>query len=322
MSDVGTPTPGAEIELPEARMHVRTPKDPGVAKIVRNELCTSKKAAGFVRHIEIDLTGTGMEGTCLPGQAIGVIPDGEDENGKQHKLRLYSLSSPTKGEDGRGHIVATTVKRLVDEHWESHRLFTGVSSNYLCDRQVGESVRVTGPNGKRFLLPREPDKHDYLFFATGTGIAPFRGFLMDLIDAKSTSQVVLVMGAAYSTDLLYHADLLRWQDEHPNFRYITAISREKQRDGHDPLYIQDRLRTERDSLLPLLTSERTLLYVCGVAGMELGIFQQLGLSLNGSALEQYLQVDREALADIRRWNRGMLHKQIRPTKRVFLEVYA
>lgn len=313
---------GPEIVLPEAKMHLRTIKDPATATIVRNELCTARKAAGYVRHVEIDVSGTPLAGHCLPGQAIGVLADGVDKDGKPHKVRLYSICSPTRGEDGKGAVIATTVKRMVDEHWETGALFVGVSSNFLCDRRPGDKIRVSGPNGKRFLLPVARDEHDYIFFATGTGIAPFRGMLLDLLEAKSRSRVVLVMGAPYSTDLLYHADMLRLAQENPNFTYITAISREKQADGHDQLYIQDRLRTERDRLLPVLRSERTLLYICGVAGMELGIFQQLGLQLDGGVLRQYLEVDSGALADIRKWSRQMIHKEVRPTKRVFMEVYA
>lgn len=303
-------------------MHVRTPKEPGVATIVKNELATSRKAAGYVRHVEIDLTGSGMEGTFMPGQAIGVVADGLDENGKPHKVRLYSICSPTRGEDGKGVIVATTVKRLIDEHWETRKLFVGVSSNYLCDRRPGDKISVTGPAGKRFVLPVDKSAHDYIFFATGTGIAPFRGFIMDLLESGCQSQIYLVMGSPYSTDLLYHADLLRMQEQHKNFQYITAISREKQADGHDPLYIQDRLRTERNRLLPTLINPRTLIYICGVAGMELGIFQQMALQLTGADLRQYLDVDPEVLADIRKWTRQMIHKQVRPSRRVFMEVYA
>lgn len=313
---------GPEIVLPEVKMHLRTPKEPATATIVRNELCTARKAAGFVRHIEIDVSGTELAGQCLPGQAIGVLADGVDQNGKPHKVRLYSICSPSRGEDGNGHIIATTVKRMVDEHWETHGLFTGVSSNFLCDRRPGDKIRVSGPNGKRFLLPVKRDDHDYMFFATGTGIAPFRGMLLDLIHEKSASQIWLVMGAPYSTDLLYHGDFLQWEQRLPNFHYITAISRERQSDGHDPLYIQDRLRTHRDRLLPVFKSERTLMYICGVAGMELGIFQQLAFNLDEQGLAQYLDCDREALSDIRKWSRQMIHKQVRPTKRVFMEVYA
>jgi len=95
------------------------------------------------------------------------------------------------------------------------------------------------------------------------------------------------------------------------------------------MYVQDRLRAERERLDSMLRSSRTLVYICGVAGMELGIFEQLARQLDGASLEQYLGVDPEALALLRMgpegkavWQRSMIHKQVRPTRRMFLEVYA
>jgi ferredoxin--NADP+ reductase len=311
--------------LIDVKMHLHTPGAPCTGTVVSNERCTERKAAHFVRHITFDVSGTSLAGTIRPGQSFGVLPPGLDANGKPHKLRLYSVASPTRGEDGKGNVIATTVKRTIDEHWDNHSLFLGVASNYLCNLKPGDKVQLTGPSGKRFVLPSAPHEHDYVFFATGTGIAPFRAMLLDLLEtgALSTtkSRIVLVMGAAYATDLLYHGDLLKIQQSHPNLTYLTAISRERQEDGHDPLYVQDRLHTHRDALLPILESPRTLVYVCGLAGMELGIFQKLATILPDHALQQYLRVDSEALTDIRNWQRTMINKQIRPTRRVFLEVY-
>jgi ferredoxin--NADP+ reductase len=312
------------IALPEVEMHTVRPTEPVLGRVVRTELCTSKKAAGFVRHVDIDVSGTPLAGKFRPGQSFGVIPPGVDANGKPHKVRLYSVASPTRGEEGGppGTIISTTVKRTIDEHWETHKLFLGVASNFLCDAQVGDEIPISGPNGKRFLLPANPAEHDYIFFATGTGIAPFRGMLIDLLESGCGSRVALIMGSPYATDLLYHDFFLRMQAEHPNFQYITAISRERQADGHDPMYVQDRLRTHEEQLAPLLASPRTLIYICGVAGMEMGIFQQLASQFPESIREQYLHVDPAAMADIKSWTRSMIHKQVRPTRRVFLEVYA
>jgi ferredoxin--NADP+ reductase len=308
--------------LCEARMHLLTPAAPGVDTVVSNEKYTaSSKAAGFVRHVSIDVSGTPLAGTFLSGQSFGVIPPGVDSHGKPHKLRLYSIASPTSGEDGKGQVLATTVKRTIDEHWETHKLFLGVASNYLCDLHPGDKVTVTGPNGKRFVLPADPSRHDYLFFATGTGIAPFRGMVLELLRAGVTSRITLVMGSPYATDLLYHADFLDLQKKHPNFRYITAVSRERQADGQPGMYVHDRLAHQRDEFRPLLASERTLIYICGIAGMELGVFQRLAEILPASELDQYLGVDADALGTIPGWTRKMIHKQVRPTRRIFLEVY-
>jgi hypothetical protein len=55
--------------------------------------------------------------------------------------------------------------------------------------------------------------------------------------------------------------------------------------------------------------------------MELGIFQKMAGLLPDHALQQYLKIDPEAVSDVRSWTRAMLHKQVRPTRRIFIEVY-
>lgn len=318
---------GPEIVLRDAVMHVYKPSEPATAVVVKNELATaSKKAAGFARHIEFDLTGTNLIGKFIPGQSIGIIPPGADSRGLSHKLRLYSVSSPSAGEDGQGRVVSTIVKRLIDEHWEHHRLYTGVCSNYLCDLQPGDTVKITGPAGKKFVLPRDVNAHDYLFFATGTGIAPFRGMVKDLLAAGCTSRIALVMGSPYATDLLYDDYFRSVSAKHTNFVYLPTISRERNGGGeHGKMYVQDRLSKDTGVLMPMLERGReggTLIYICGLAGMELGIFKALATRLPGDALGQYLDVDAEAMAKVEGWERSMLHKQIRPTRRVFMEVYS
>jgi ferredoxin--NADP+ reductase len=303
-------------------MHLYRPNEPVTARITKSEICTARKAAGFVRHVEIDISGSTLVNNIIPGQSIGVLAPGTDAKGRPHAVRLYSIASPTRGEDGHGKIISTTVKRTIDEDWENHKLFLGVCSNYLCDLKEGDEVRLSGPAGKKFLLPTNAAAHDYLFFATGTGIAPFRGMIMDLLHQKNESRIALVMGSPYATDLMYDAYFRQMAAEHPRFTYLTAISREKQADGHDPMYVQDRITASRDLLMPMLSSERTLIYVCGIAGMELGIFQKMAGILAQHALEQYLHVDPAAMAEIHTWSRKNLHREIKPTHRVFLEVYA
>lgn len=309
--------------LTPVQMHLATPASPVEGVVVSTERCTAARAksSSIVRHVAIDVSGTALEGRFKAGQSFGVLPPGADAMGKPHKLRLYSIAAGSAGEDGRGRVLSTTVKRLVDEHHETHKLFLGVASNYLCDLQVGERLKVTGPSGKRFVLPAEPGKHDYVFFATGTGIAPFRGMIADLVAGGMGSRVALVLGAAYASDLLYHSHFEGLAAGHEWLTYLTAVSREKQAEGHGPLYVQDRLRTHRELLGSMLASPRTLVYICGLAGMELGILQRMAEILPAGDLEGYLQADAEVRGSPASWQRVMLHKQVRPTRRVFLEVY-
>lgn len=319
--------PGEPV-LPEVEVNVVRPTDPVIGRVVASELCTlgGRKSAAFIRHVAVDVSGTPLAGRFRAGQSFGVLPPGVDDKGKAHKLRLYSISSPTRGEDGQGNVLATSVKRVLDEHWDDHRLFVGVCSNYLGNAQVGEEIRVTGPSGKRFVLPSEPAKHDYVFFATGTGIAPFRSMAIDLLEGGYDCRVSLVMGSPYRTDLIYDDQFRELVRKHPNFRYITAISRERQEDTDKMLYVQDRILHDPagsgpGSLPEQLASDRTLIYVCGLAGMELGIFRGLYDALGREGASGYVRVDDEIAGDPKSWNKRMINRQIRTTRRVFLEVY-
>ena len=309
--------------LQPVTMHLHTPADPAIARVVANDRCTAgTKSAGIVRHIALDISHTRLAGKFIPGQSFGVIPPGTDPKGRPHKLRLYSLASPSAGEDGDGSVIATTVKRTIDEHWDDHSLFLGVASNYLCDLQIGDEVRLTGPSGKRFVLPQNPADHDFLFIATGTGIAPFRGMMMELADKAPKSRVTLLMGVPYATDLLYHQQLTDLTHAHEHWHYLPALSRHHQDDGTEPQYVHELLRRSAEIALPLLENPRTLIYLCGVAGMELGVFRALANFLPPPALKQFLHIDPETLASDEPWTSRMIHRSIKPTRRVFTEVYA
>jgi ferredoxin--NADP+ reductase len=320
----------ADPVLPDAVMNVVKPTEPVIGRVTRNESCMRGKSASFVRHVAIDVSGTPIEGKFLAGQAFGVIPPGTDAKGRPEKVRLYSIASPSCGEDGEGRILSTTCKRLIDEFTpqtgkddpDRHDLVLGKCSNYLCDLNVGDEVLVSGPSGKRFLLPVEPARHDYLFLATGTGIAPYRGMVHDLLegpDGPVDSQIHLVMGVGYTSDLLYDEEWRALSEKHPNFHYHTVISREVQPDGARGGYIHHYLDRQIELHESLLKSDRTLMYMCGLAGMQIGVFQllaRLGLG------DGYLKIkDELAGVDPSEWDAAGIKRHVRPTHRCMLEVY-
>jgi ferredoxin--NADP+ reductase len=316
--------------LPKPKLKLVPVAEPVTGVIVSNDSCIRGKSASFVRHTEIDISGTPLENNCLAGQAFGVMAPGEDEKGKPHKVRLYSLACPSSGEDGSGKVISTTTKRVIDEHTpqqdgadpDKHTLFLGVCSNFLCDLRPGDEVKVTGPNGKRFLFPVNTDEHDYLFVATGTGIAPFRGMIMELLvrpDEPSSSQIHLIMGTPYTTDLIYDDLFVRLAAEHENFHYHTAISRETQADGRPGLYVHHLLDQRIDEFAPLLSDPRTIVYICGLAGMQSGIFQ--ALARHGVA-DGYFTA-KSPLADTNPddWDLQKVRRAVRCTERCMVEVY-
>ncbi len=321
-----------EPHLPEVQMHLVLPTAPVVGRLVVSELCTRgrAKSAAFVRHVAIDVSGTPLAGQFRAGQSFGVVAPGVDAFGKPRKVRLYSIASPSWGEDGKGNVLSTTVKRLIDEFkpqtpkddGDAHHLFLGACSNFLCDIKLGADVMVSGPNGKRFLLPTNPNEHDYLFIATGTGIAPFRGMVLELLKNPAgacTSQIHLMMGSPYTTDLMYDELFLQLAKEHSNFHYHTAISRESPKMDGRGVYTDRLLDSNMELFGPLLKSPRTLIYVCGLAGMQTGLFKTLakhGLGDGFMSLKPEI-----AAVEPAQWTDETIKRHVRPTRRCMLEVY-
>ena len=340
-ANAGTETtrlPGEPI-LPEARMHVVLPTSPVNGKVVHSKLCTKSKSASFVRHVCVDVSGTPLEGSWLAGQSFGVVPPGTDGNGKPNKVRLYSIASPSYGEDGFGKVLSTTCKRLLSEREPQtakddatdHRLFTGMCSNYVCDLREGDAIPVAGPAGKRFILPTDRNAHDYLLLATGTGIAPFRGFIHELFVGPPegsplhaawrpcTSTVHLVMGTPYTSDLIYDDFFRQVAKQHPNFTYHTVISREIRLDGGKGEYIHHYMDRTLPQFDQLLRSERTLAYICGLAGMQVGVFQTLAQrGLHSGYLDIHADLAGIPPAD---WTAEQVKRRVHATRRCMLEVY-
>ncbi|MDX1637828.1 MAG: hypothetical protein R3281_07665 [Balneolaceae bacterium] len=305
-----------EIKLPEVELNIYSPRNPVEAPVVENWICTKEASPNFVRHLTFDVSGTELEGKVRVGQSIGILPPGKDENGRPHKLRLYSVSSPTEGERGEARFVSTTVKRTIEE-WEEE-LYIGVCSNYLADLSPGDIVKMTGPSGRRFLLPENAGDFNYIFFATGTGIAPFRGMVMELIDAGIDGDIVLIFGCPYRTDLLYADYFESLHKKSDNFTYLPYVSREDRRPDGTKRYVQTCLWDDADLLDPILEKNNTLMYICGLKGMEEGIYRALAkkqlydyLELRGDVVEK----EPEA------WDENDLKRQVKPSDRTFVEVY-
>lgn len=243
-------------------------KQPGVARVVAN-LRLTPEDRDDVRHVVLDLSG--LDYRYLEGQSLGVLAPGVDEKGKPHKLRLYSIASTRSGDDGQGRLASLCVKRLVYEDPVTGEPRYGVASNYLCDLKPGDEVRVTGPSGKHFLLPEDPEAN-LILVATGTGIAPYRAFLRRIYKElpEWRGLVRLIFGVRTAAECLYLRELEFYADR-PGYRLVTAFSREQTTTDGKRMYVQHRMAEAMEDLWPLLERDETFLYICGLKGMEDGI---------------------------------------------------
>ena len=145
----------------------------------------------------------------VPGQFISCVA--EDDKGKM-QTRAYSIASAPR---------ANQLDLCVN------RVENGFFSNLLCDLQPDQTVKFHGPHGL-FTL-RQP-LTDSIFIATGTGIAPIRGFIEWLFpesgEGRSQGRPIwLVYGTRHETEIYYRKYFEKIAAEHSNFHYLPTLSR-------------------------------------------------------------------------------------------------
>ncbi|MBE7438649.1 MAG: ferredoxin--NADP(+) reductase [Spirochaetales bacterium] len=262
---------------PDPPLNTYKPTNPLRVRFVKKERLTTPDALDDIYHLVFDLEGQPY--SFVEGQSMGVVAPGERAPGKPHQVRLYSIASTSSGEAGNPDHIALCVKRAT--HTEADgQVGQGVCSGYLCHLSPGDPVLVTGPSGKAFVLP-EDKAADMILIATGTGIAPFRAFLMRMLgDLQWAGKIDLFYGAKTQRELSYandcNAEILNFQDR---IGLHLALSRV---DPHRKIYVQDRLLEEGQRIRQAVERGQAAFYICGLKGMEAGIEESLSRIMEGS----------------------------------------
>lgn len=261
-------------------VNIYRPKAPFVGKCTEIYDLVDEGGVGTCRHMTFDLSGGDLH--YVEGQSIGIIPPGEDKDGKPHKLRLYSIASTRHGDNLEDNTVSLCVRKLEYQDSETGEHVEGVCSSFLCGLNSGDEVAITGPVGKEMLLPDDEDAN-IIMIATGTGIAPFRAYLWRMFfegdknpDYNFEGLAWLFFGIPTTPNILYKEQLEELASKYPdNFRLDYAISREQQNSEGGKMYIQHRIAEHADKLWELMQNPKTHTYICGLKGMEGGIDEAL-----------------------------------------------
>lgn len=264
-----------EVDVP---VNIYRPNSPFIGKCLSNDELVGEGGIGTVRHLIFDISEGDLR--YVEGQSIGIIPEGTDDKGKPHKLRLYSIASTRHGDYVDDKTVSLCVRQLEYKHPETGETVYGVCSTFLKDLKPGDPVKITGPVGKEMLLPEDPEAN-IIMMATGTGIAPFRAYLWRMFkDAERQANpnyqfrgmAWLIFGIPKTPNILYKQELEELQAKYPdNFRITYAISREQQNAEGGRMYIQHRVAEHADEIWQKVKEEKTHVYICGLKGMEDGI---------------------------------------------------
>ncbi|XP_047969408.1 ferredoxin--NADP reductase, root-type isozyme, chloroplastic-like [Salvia hispanica] len=266
----------------EPPMHLFKNKEPYTGTIVSVERLVGHNAPGETCHIVIDHGG---KVPYWEGQSYGIIPPGENPKkpGNPHNVRLYSIASTRYGDSFDGKTASLCVRRAVyfdPETGKEDPTKNGVCSNFLCDSKPGDKVQITGPSGKIMLLPEDDPNATHIMIATGTGVAPYRGYLRRMFmeevpTFKFGGLAWLFLGVANTDSLLYDDEFSKYLKDYPdNFRFDRALSREQKNRNGGKMYVQDKIEEYSDEVFKLLDNGAHI-YFCGLKGMMPGIQETL-----------------------------------------------
>jgi ferredoxin--NADP+ reductase len=266
---------------------------PYLAKVLSNEKLTPTRGTGKRPHNEgysdVHRIILSVDHNAYPyiiGQSAGIIPPGQDpekvakgSENTEFTVRLYSIASPSFSFGLTKDKLEFIIKRddIYDENGDiKHK---GVCSNYMCDLKVGDEVVITGPAGKKFLLPDSDFDGDIYFLATGTGIAPFFGMTEELLNnhqIKFNGNIYLIYGAPYSDEIVLREEFNQYSEKFKQFHFYPVASREEKNSfDNGKKYIFHQLMELSENVKNSFKKDSKL-YICGgPKGMEKGVIEAL-----------------------------------------------
>lgn len=144
---------------------------------------------------------------------------------------------------------------------EVRRVPNGICTTYVHDyMKEGDEVIFNGPYGDFYL--RESDR-DVVCIAGGSGMAPIKAILLDMLEKGTNRKVQYFFGAVTKRDLFLVEEMKELEGKLPNFKFIPALSAPLPEDNWDG---ETGLITEvLDRFLP--NGDNLEAYLCGSPGM-------------------------------------------------------
>jgi sulfite reductase (NADPH) flavoprotein alpha-component len=170
--------------------------------------------------------------------------------------RLYSICSSHNATPGKLSMTVDCVRYVVGK-----RKRLGLASTFLAERvNPGDPVKVYVQKAHAFALPQDP-KTPIIMIGPGTGVAPFRAFLLDRRATGAPGKNWLFFGHQRSDCDFFYSDELNAMK---TSGLLTRLSLAWSRDGDKKFYVQDRMREVGRELWTWL-AEGASVYVCGDA---------------------------------------------------------
>ncbi|MDO5561384.1 MAG: FAD-binding oxidoreductase [bacterium] len=100
----------------------------------------------------------------------------------------------------------------------------GVGTQFLRQLAFGASVQVIAPLGQ-FVVKEDPEVEQLIFVTSGSGIAPIKSMITDLLQIKNDKRAVtLFWGMRHDSELFWLDFFSDLQKSFPQFTFVPVIS--------------------------------------------------------------------------------------------------
>lgn len=233
--------------------------------------------------------------------------------------RFYSISSSQEAHPNEIHVTYAVVQYVTPKNPKDIR--KGICTNWLRDCEMTTTVPCYLKSAPSFHLPADPSV-PVIMVATGTGIAPFRGFWqqrrldLEKINAskeKTTARkdengnyvFSLYFGCRnHDIDNIFKEELQEALEDSVLSHLNVAVSRQP---GTKKTYVQHLLLRDSEFIYSVLTAQNGHIYICGDSNMAADVrntLEQIYAQCNGDSKKDDMQFIQQLQSS------GQLHEDI------------
>lgn len=225
-----------DIEIPEELFNVK--QFNGIVEIAEDITPT-------IKFLRIKITD-GQEIDFKAGQYVQLLapPYG---NSNEEVFRAYSIASSTLEKNFIDLIIGYIEGGILTTYVHKHL-------------SEGDKVTFNGPYGDFYLQESE---NDAILVAVGTGMAPIRSILYEMLHKKINRNTTFFFGARTKADLFMLDEMKMFENNLPRFKFIPCLSRPREEDNW-----QGHIGRVNDAIAKYLEKkDGSEAYLCGSAPM-------------------------------------------------------
>jgi len=174
----------------------------------------------------------------------------------------------------RAYSISSSPARKDQVELEIRLVPNGICTTYVFQHlKVGDSVNINGPYGEFHLRDSE---RDLIFVAGGSGMAPIKSILLDMLERGIRRKATYFFGARAVRDLFLVEEMRELEKKLPGFKFVPALSNPEPGDNWEG---------EKGLITEVLSRHFERLdhheaYLCGSPGMidaSIKVFKAKGL---------------------------------------------